>query len=191
VQLTGRAEPAVRPARPADAPAIAHVQLVTWRTAYRSLLPADVLDTWDETAAAESWTQAITSPPTPGHGLLVATEGPEQVGYLAYGPAELAEDETSSPEGPTTEVAALVVEPRWGRRGHGSRLLAAAVDLLLPTGVRRLQQWVPETDEVTAGFLESAGWAADGWARTLDTGTSTIREHRWHVLLDPTQETDA
>lgn len=184
MQLTGRTESSVRPAVPGDAAAVARVQRVTWRTAYRSLLPADVLDSWDDEAVTASWTAAITAPPTPGHGVLVAREGEEQVGYLAYGPAELTSGEESSPDGPTSEVAALVVEPRWGRRGHGSRLLAAAVDLLRPTGVRRLQTWVPEEDLVTSGFLESAGWAADSWTRTLDTGGTPIRERRWHALID-------
>lgn len=184
MQLTGRAESSVRSAVPADAAEIARVQRVTWRTAYRSVLPVEVLDDWDDDAVARSWTEAITRPPTPGHGVLLATEGSESVGYLAYGPAELTGGEQPSPDGPTAEVTALLVEPRWGRRGHGSRLLAAAVDLLAPTGVRRLQSWVPEADVVTAGFLESAGWAPDGWTRTLDAGTTTIREQRWHALLD-------
>lgn len=184
MQLTGRAEASIRPAVPADAPAIARIQRVTWRTAYRSLLPMQVLDDWDDDAVAASWTAAITSPPTPGHGVLVAREGEEQVGYLAHGPAELADGEAPSPDGPTSELTALLVEPRWGRRGHGSRLLAAAVDVARATGTRRLQSWLPDGDVVTSRFFESAGWAADGWTRTLDTGTSTIREQRWHALID-------
>ena len=71
-----------------------------------------------------------------------------------------------------------------GRRGHGSRLVAAVADLTATQGVRRLQMWLPEEDTVTARFLESAGWAADGWLRTLDTGTSTLRQLRWHTVLD-------
>ena len=30
---------------------------------------------------------------------------------------------SAGPGGPTTEISTLLVEPRWGRRGHGSRLL--------------------------------------------------------------------
>lgn len=168
---------------PADAAAITRVQRVTWATAYRSLLPAEVLDDWDDDAVTATWAAAITTPPTPGHGVLVAREGAEEVGFLVYGPAELAAGEDSSPEGPSAELDVLLVEPRWGRRGHGSRLLAAAVDVLGMTGVRRLVIWVPEADVVTTGFLASAGWAADGWTRTLAAGTGTIRQQRWHVLL--------
>jgi GNAT superfamily N-acetyltransferase len=85
-------------------------------------------------------------------------------------------------------VTTLLVEPRWGRRGHGSRLLAAVADLAAGSGVVRLQMWLPEGDTVTAGFLEAAGWAPDGWVRTLDTGSSTLRQLRWHTMLDELDE---
>jgi GNAT superfamily N-acetyltransferase len=174
----------VRPARPEDAAEIARVQGVTWRTAYRSVLPAAVLDGWDEDAAADAWHAAVVSPPTPAHGVLVAVERQGVVGFAAFGPAELSQGEPPEPEGPTTEILTLLVEPRWGRRGHGSRLLAAVADLARATGARRLQIWIPEQDGVSAGFFESAGWAPQGWARTLDTGAAPLREVRWHAVLD-------
>jgi GNAT superfamily N-acetyltransferase len=191
-RLTGTADVSVRPARPDDAVAIARVQTVAWRTAYRSVLPLAVLDEWDEAAAARSWQAAITGPPTPGHGVLVAVERDEVVGFAAYGPAEVSPDDPPSPDGPATEVAPLLVEPRWGRRGHGSRLLAAVSDLAQASGAGRLVTWLPEADEVSAGFLESAGWDRDGWARTLDTGGDPLREVRWHAVLgDPEEEEEA
>ncbi len=182
-RLPGTADVSVRPARPEDAAAIARVQVVTWRTAYREVLPLAVLDEWDEEAAAASWRASVASPPTPGHGVLVAVERDEVVGFLAYGPAEVDPGEQSSPDGPATEVAALLVEPRWGRRGHGSRLLAAVSDLAPATGAARLVTWLPESDQVSARFLESAGWDRDGWSRTLDTGGDPLRELRWHAVL--------
>ena len=178
----------VRPARPADAPDIARVQAVTWRTAYRAVLPAEVLDGWDEAVAADTWRAAIAAPPTPGHGVLVAVEQDLVVGFAAYGPAELAGDERPHPAGPSGEVATLLVEPRWGRRGHGSRLLAAVTDLARADGTARLQVWLPEQDAVSARFFESAGWARDGWVRTLDTGGTPLREVRWHTLLEEADE---
>ncbi len=174
----------VRPARPGDAPAVARVQAVTWRTAYRAVLPAEVLDGWDEAAAADAWRAAIAAPPTPLHGVLVAVERDVVVGFTAHGPAELGAEERPHPAGPSGEVTTLLVEPRWGRRGHGSRLLAAVTDLARAGGTARLQVWLPEPDAVSAGFFESAGWARDGWVRTLDTGGTPLREIRWHTLLE-------
>jgi GNAT superfamily N-acetyltransferase len=181
---TGSAEVSVRPARAGDTAAIARVQAVTWRTAYRAVLPLDVLDSWDEDAAGASWRAAVTSPPTPAHGVLVAVERDAVVGFAAYGPPEVSPGERAGPEGPTTEVVTLLVEPRWGRRGHGSRLLAAVADLARAAGVVRLQAWLPEADDVSARFYESAGWGRDGWVRTLDTGGDPLREARWHTVLE-------
>ncbi|WP_116453054.1 GNAT family N-acetyltransferase [Blastococcus litoris] len=183
-RLTGRADVSVRPAVPEDAAEIARVQAVTWRTAYRSALPPEVLDGWDADAAESSWRSAVAAPPTPAHGVLVALERNSLVGFAAYGPAELTSGEEPDPAGPTTEVGTLLVEPRWGRRGHGSRLLAAVRDLAAAGGAARLQVWLLEADRVSASFYESAGWEPDGWARTLDTGSDPLREIRWHALLD-------
>jgi GNAT superfamily N-acetyltransferase len=186
-RFTGTADVSVRPAGPDDAGEIAHVQVLTWRAAYRDVLPAAALDGLDEDAVAASWRGAVEAPPTPGHRVLVALERTGVVGFVAYGPPELADGEGPDPAGPTTEIVALLVEPRWGRRGHGSRLLAAVADLARASGTARLQMWVPENDPVTARFLESAGWAPDGWARTLDTGpeagNAPLRERRWHSLM--------
>jgi len=183
-RATGTADASVRPALPQDAAEIARIQVVTWRTAYRATLPAAVLDEWDADAATASWRTAVTSPPTPGHGVVVALERNTVVGFAAYGPAELSSGEEPAPAGPTVEVGTLLVEPRWGRRGHGSRLLAGVSDLARTDGAARLQVWLLEADRVSAGFYESAGWAPDGWARTLDTGGDPLREIRWHALLD-------
>ena len=100
--------------------------------------------------------------------------------------AERSGSELPSPDGPTTELATLLVEPRWGRHGHGSRLLAAVADVARAGGARRLETWLLQADAVSARFLESAGWAPDGWARTLDTGGEPLREVRWHALLEET-----
>ncbi|MDK3257822.1 GNAT family N-acetyltransferase [Blastococcus capsensis] len=177
-RLTGSADVSVRPARPGDAPAIARVQATTWRTAYRAVLPAAVLDQWDDDAVTASWREAITAPPTPRHRVLVAVERDQVVGFAAVAP--VADDPEAAELGP------LLVEPRWGRRGHGSRLLAAVADLAAGDGVQRIQMWLPESDRVSAGFLESAGWAADGWARTLETGDAPLRELRRYTTIDGT-----
>jgi GNAT superfamily N-acetyltransferase len=187
-RFSGSADVSVRRARAEDGAAVARVQLVTWRAAYRAVLPAEVLDDWDEEAAGRRWLAAVTSPPTPAHGVLVALECDDVVGFAAYGPPEVGAGEAGHPAGPTTELAVLLVEPRWGRRGHGSRLLAAVADLARDSGAARLTVWLPEQDHVSAGFFQSAGWAPDGWVRTLDTGHGPLREVRWHALLEEAGE---
>ena len=177
-RLAGVADVSVRPARPADAERIARVQLSTWRTAYAHLLPTSALDT-PEVRAAALWLGAVESPPTPGHRVLVAFERDELVGFLAYGPADEVTGGVEVPGG--VEVTALLVEPRWGRRGHGSRLVAAAVEDWRRDGTAVAVCWAWERDPATRAFLTAGGWEPDGARRGLDTGESVPQQLRFHT----------
>jgi GNAT superfamily N-acetyltransferase len=148
------------------------VQLSTWRTAY-SFLPEDALAVPLEQAAA-LWLRAIELPPTSTHRVLVAMEGDELVGFAASGPTE--DDDVAG-----VEVATLLVEPRWGRRGHGSRLLAATVDHWRDDAATTAVSWVWERDDASQAFLKGAGWELDGTARGLDTGPRIERQVRLHA----------
>ena len=172
------ADVSVRPARPEDAERVARVQLSTWRTAYADLLPADALDVPEEQAAA-LWLGAVERPPSPRHRLLVAVERDELVGFAASGPACDADREPAA----TVELLSLLVEPRWGRRGHGSRLVAASVEHWRGAGFSTAVAWAFERDPATRGFLTGSGWQPDGTTRGLDTGARVQRQLRWHTDL--------
>lgn len=170
----------VRPAEPGDAEEIARVQLETWRAAYRDLLSAEVLDALDAEAATLTWRQTIERGPA---SVFVATEGRWLVGFAVAGAAPPGEsaDAADNPAPDTDSVAlvaTLLVEPRWGRRGHAGRLLAAAGDAMAATGATRGISWIPESDKASRSFYERAGWAADGTVRTLDAGGRPLREAR-------------
>ncbi len=180
----------VRPARPGDATEIARVQLDTWRIAYRRLLPSDALADVTGDWLAQRWLAAITEPPTPRHRVLVAIEQAAQsylVGFTAGGPADeqaLAPNEPAEALGAgLAAVTELLVEPRWGRRGHGSRLLAACVDLWRGDGFDTAVAWAYEQDEATNRFLAGAGWQPDGARRGLDVQDMVVPQQRLHVAL--------
>lgn len=182
----------VRPARPEDAADIARIQLATWRVAYRRMLPRHVLDNLDEAWLARRWSAAIEAPPSPQHRVLVAVEQAEQsylVGFAASGPAD---EEALAPGEPAEALADrvvavtdLLVEPRWGRRGHGSRLLAASVDLWREDGHATAVAWAFDGDQATRKFLTSTGWEPDGAARALDVDDMLVNQLRLHVSLTP------
>ncbi|GAB2467934.1 GNAT family N-acetyltransferase [Jatrophihabitans fulvus] len=170
----------MRPAVPDDAAEIGRIQVDTWRTAYTRVVPSAVLDQLDHGTAAQAWGAAIATPPSARHHVLVAMEQDWRVGFAAFGPPD---DPDDGGQADTAAVAVLLVESRWGRRGHGSRLLAAVVDTARAEGVTRLVMWIPEGDTATLPFLESAGWAPDGVVRALDTGDGELRELRLHTEL--------
>jgi GNAT superfamily N-acetyltransferase len=174
------AEATVRPAEPSDAAEIARIQLVTWRAAYRDLLPAEVLDALDSDEAEATWRHTIEQGPA---RVFVATEGRWHVGFVAAGVSP--QDDSAGADGtPTPDadqvalVSTLLVEPRWGRRGHGGRLLAAAGEAMRADGLARGISWVAEQDKASLAFWDRVGWKADGTVRTLDAGGRPLREVR-------------
>lgn len=177
----------VRPATVADAADIAKVQRSTWRTAYAELLPDSAFAALERAEVEQVWAATIADGPA---AVVVAVEGDWMVGFCVAGPAP--EEEVADPDGAlppdaasTALISTLLVEPRWGRRGHGSRLLAAAADQLRTDGAERAVAWVPDSDSASLAFYRSAGWEPDGTIRTLDTGDQPLREVRLSGSLLP------
>ena len=163
-----QADVSVRPATREDAPLVARIQLTTWRDTHAKTL-AGALAELDEAAFEPGWTEAITAPPSRGHRVLVACEGARVVGFVAVRPA--GED--------TGEIVALEVLPAEQRSGHGSRLLAAAVDTMRQDGALAMTAWVLDGDEAREQFYSGAGLGPDGRVRELAAGHDAVHEHRW------------
>jgi L-amino acid N-acyltransferase YncA len=184
----------VRPATPDDVEEIVRIQSSTWRTAYAELVPPAALERLAGPAARRAWTAAVTA--GEGHHVLVAEEGRWTVGFCAAaaagqedaagieagcGSEDTAGMDTSPADSaaPTYgQIVTLLVEPRWGRRGHGRRLLAAAFEALTQDGARRGLTWVAERDLASCACFDRIGWDADGMVRTLDAGDRQLREIR-------------
>lgn len=168
------ADVSVRTARGADVPALAEVQLATWRTAYADVLPPAALDALDTAAVEAAWRDAVEAPPGPSARVLVAVEDGRVVGLTTTSPA--SDDDLDAER--WGELGPLVVIPERRGAGHGSRLLAAAIDHLRDDGFHYAVTWVLAADDVLARFLVAAGWDADGASRVLDVAGSPLREIR-------------
>jgi GNAT superfamily N-acetyltransferase len=177
------ADVSVRAARPDDVAEIARIQVDTWRTGYAELLPPTVLESISTETAQAAWGDAVSASPTSRHHVFVALEKDQRVGFAAAVPADDLQPDDPEPSS-TVAIGPLLVEPRWGRRGHGSRLLAASIEHARTDGMTRAIIWLPEGDTASREFFVSAGWAPDGLARVLDTGSGELREIRLHVALD-------
>jgi GNAT superfamily N-acetyltransferase len=169
----------VRAATPADASALAALHRATWRAAYSELLPPGTLDGLETPQVQRAWGDTVEG----GATVLIATEGSHPVGFVVAGPAPedevVAADGTLPPDATRTVlVSTLLVEPRWGRRGHGGRLLAAAAAVLRDAGAIRGIVWVPAEDPASLNFYRRVGWDPDGTVRTLDANGLALREVR-------------
>jgi GNAT superfamily N-acetyltransferase len=185
--MAGMATAAVRPAAVEDVDEIVRIQADTWATAYADLVPTAAIAQLRSPEAHRAWADAVQA--GGDHRVLVAMEGAWTVGFCAATRATAPEGalpQSAPTMGPEAwaEISALLVEPRWGRRGHGGKLLATAARHLRAAGARYGLAWVPETDLASRGFYARAGWEADGAVRVLDTGEGELREVRMTGSLE-------
>ncbi len=161
---------AVRPARPGDEAAIGRIQVDSWVGSLGERLGRRRHDAFDRESITAKWAASISEPPTPAHRVFVATCDGVVVGFVAVAPP--------------SDIIAFEVDPERRRRGHGSRLLAAAVDHLKANGGTQMKLWSLTNDKVRAGFLTAAGFGEAGMARELDGPGIAIPEKLWHSSLE-------
>ncbi len=167
-----------------DAAAIADVQARAWRTSYAGVLPAASLEL-DADSTARAWAAALRAPGDARNRVLVALERNRVVGFAVVRPAS---DPDRDPVA-DAELQELTVLPEERRRGHGSRLLQAAVDTMVADRFTQAVAWLLAGEDDGRRFLTDAGWAPDTAHRELDldgSGTTTVKQVRLHTLLvDP------
>lgn len=169
-----REGPVVRPAEAGDAAAIAALQVRSWQTAYRGIVPDAFLDDLAEDAWLERWTEALTGEGRKGVHQLVsaaAEDGPPRA-VAGCGPAR------EPTAGVTAELYVLYADPpSWGR-GHGSALLRRVHELLAADGHAGALLWVAADNARSIGFYERHGWTMDGETKREEVAGATFDEIR-------------
>jgi GNAT superfamily N-acetyltransferase len=180
--MTGpSADVSVRVAWADDAPAIADLQLRAWREMYAGVVPAEALPT-DVEAATAAWRDSFQAPKDARNRVLVALERNRVVGFAITTPASDPDCDPVS----DAELMELTVDPAERGKGHGSRLLQAAVETMQADRFGRAVLWSVASDDALRGFLTGAGWAPDTAHRELDLdgeGATLVKQVRLHTAL--------
>lgn len=144
-----------------------------WRTAYRGLLPDDVLAAQSVEARLALWTRVLAAP-APGMVYTAAVDDDGVIGFCAIGPSRDAPDEG--------ELWSLYLDPAHIGRGAGRRLLdRARADL----GARWRQAtlWVLAGNTRARRVYEAAGWSPDGAEKRVAFGAESRIEVRYRLEL--------
>ena len=152
----------IRPARPADAAALARVQLRSWHRAYADIVDPELLAEHTVASREERWRELLGDGPDSGKER--ATLVFEQDGQLA-GFASLRE----------AEVAAIYVDPPAQGAGVGTALLAAAEQALRAAGCADAFLWVLSENELARAFYEARGWRPEPGSETDDLWGRELR----------------
>jgi RimJ/RimL family protein N-acetyltransferase len=148
---------------PEDAAFLAAVEVTSWRTAYRGLMPDAFLDGLSEAENTEGWHQNLLKHGTSGRKrVLLAASDARVLGFVRIG----AEQEAHQ----NGLVYLLYIRPEvWGR-GVGTALMHAAMDSFHDLGMREAVLWVLRDNQRARTFYEGLGWKPDGQTTTADYG---------------------
>jgi len=165
----------ILPAGPADAEALAHVHVTSWRETYRGLLPDAFLARMSEPGHARRFRKELTQPGP--HDVTLAALNPYgPFGYVSGGPSR------AGVEG-EAEIATLYVLRAAQGRGVGRRLLTDAARALAGYGAQSLMISVLAQNKPARGFYERLGGVADEPREEMGPGGRVWEvSYRWRDL---------
>ena len=158
----------VRKASAADASAIAHVYVRSWRATYPGILPGPVLRNMNETRETLAWWRSLCRADAHEATFVAQAPGGPVVGFASVGP------ERGGARRRRAELYTLYVLQPHQRRGLGTALLAACAGQLLVMGAESLVVWVLARNPART-FYEALGGARHG-AKTIRVGGRPVRE---------------
>ena len=153
--MAGPAERArVRPARRADAEALARIHVAAWRESYRDILGSAAAGPGAQARRLRQWRRTLARP-VQGGAVFVAELDGAPVGFGFCGPQR--EDDRLA----DGEFYALYLLRRAQRRGLGRALMAAMARTLLGHGMRSADCWALEGNRTALAFYAAMGGLAD------------------------------
>jgi ribosomal protein S18 acetylase RimI-like enzyme len=159
----------VRPARPADAAAIAAAHDASWREAYRGVIPGAHLERMVLRRGPRWWRRNILR----GSPLLVLDAGERIAGYAGIGrnrsPGIAAQG----------EIFEIYLDPAHQGLGFGAKLFAAARAELADRGLKGTVCWALVDNERACAFYERRGGRIA--ARALEHFGTELRDRVAYV----------
>ncbi len=138
----------IREATERDAAAIARVQVDSWRTTYKGIVPESHIASLSYSKREERWQQFFAT--SDEHFAFVADDGNELVGFASGG---VNRDDDKTFQG---ELYAIYLLEECQRRGVGRLLVKAVAGRLLQNGMTSMKVWVLAENPFRA-FYEALG----------------------------------
>src|SRR4030042_3033741 len=145
----------LRKAVPDDASFIARVQVDSWRSAYRDLLPDDRLAKLDFARGAELFRESIL---VGSEEICIAEEAGDVIGFLALGCCRDSDVNQKT----TGEIYAMYLLSECWRKGIGRSSCREAERIFKSQACSQVVLWVFEGNDRARRFYEAMGFTADG-----------------------------
>jgi GNAT superfamily N-acetyltransferase len=174
---------ALRPVTLADARALGYLSVVTWRQAYRGLVPDEALEALSIDQRSAGFEEMLAGSELNGCRGWLAHMAGAPIGFVLCGPARDLPDCPGAGE----VYAVYVLKPYWGT-GTGRELLAQAVQHLDGLGCPQIVLWVLEANARARRFYERGGFSPDGARKPDPWGGQSLDELRYRRRKDAPPE---
>lgn len=144
----------IKPASVDDARFIAEVICSSWQSAYKNIIPTDVLARYTDIGARRALFERLISTGT--DNFLLAFDGKKPCGICSYRSSRDADM-----DGWGEIVAIYTLEEYWGK-GVGLALLNAGIEGLRGLGFCRVMLWTLADNARARKFYEKYGFRFDG-----------------------------
>jgi ribosomal protein S18 acetylase RimI-like enzyme len=141
----------IRRATAEDSGAIARVQVDTWRTTYREIVPQSFLDAMEIVPRAEYWRGHVAAGTS---HVLVAERNGKVCGFISGCP--LREPLSDFDGESVAEIAAIYIEFEAQARGYGRAMVQRLAQDLMRDGLKSAVVWVLERNPA-CGFYGRLG----------------------------------
>ncbi|MDX2092456.1 MAG: GNAT family N-acetyltransferase [Kofleriaceae bacterium] len=168
---------AIRSASIDDASAIARVQIESWQTSYRGILPDSILDTMD-VAHRTAMRRAMLRDATALNLVAYDTTHGDIVGYCNAGPSRRSGRHIG-------ELYEIYLVDRAKRYGLGRELFEQVTDWCRDHQRSALVVWVLENNHHARRFYEAMGGRPGGRMRSMVRGFGVIEQAYVYTLQSP------
>ena len=164
----------IKRAQAYDAQAISKIHALSWKSAYRGLVPQQYLDELKE----DFWVKAFTEWISNGKVTVqMMIDGDLPVGCIAYGKSR---DATLPDWG---EIVSIYFLPDFMGKGHGGNLIDLALSELKQQGMNDVYVWVLEGNQSARRFYEKNGFSCNGDQYPLEILGKALIDTRYVVSL--------
>ncbi|MCG7405663.1 MULTISPECIES: GNAT family N-acetyltransferase [Caballeronia] len=164
-----------RLAAPSDAAEIARIHVKAWQAAYRSIFPAEYLNSLSIPKRRALWSELIARGMP---RIMLAERDDIMLGWIAWGPSR------DNDKGRTdAEIEAIYIDPAHWRQGAGRMLIDEAINAAASEGYREMTLWALEENVHGLRFYKALGFALDGVFRTERLGGCEVCETRLHMAI--------
>jgi L-amino acid N-acyltransferase YncA len=163
---------AIRTATQEDAPSITRVQIETWKTTYRGIVPDAYLAGLDAEQRTIRWREHLKSP----ERILVAEHCGEVVGFISGGAIRESLDAYDA------ELYAMYLLLRTQRMGIGTTLFIELARRLVDDGFQSMVVWVFEANAAVRFYERLGAVRVAGKEREIGGASLPLAAYGWPNL---------